>query len=254
MNKSLVFTLTLVALTAASACSQAPSSSSPSDAFSEAESKIDTSNLIIGWNTQAEVQGDKITRLVREHASACIAAGPDNCVVIRADASADKLASGGRLQVRGERVWLDGFRSRVAKDIETDGGKIVAEGLNMQNAELVPQSVDASAGTATDAAAAPQSNFTPRQGGREAGDERTKLQNFQVVYATPAGVMGSEGDPIIATALNNSRTVFAYALSALIYIAAFALPFLAGFGVWRLVRSRLVARKPVVAVEGSAQH
>lgn len=253
MKKSVVTTLSLIALAAASACSQEPSSTSQSDAFSDAESKIDTSNLIIGWNTQAEVDKTKITRLVREHASACIAAGPDNCIVIRADASADKLTSGGRLQVRGERVWLDGFRSRVAKDIETDGGKIVAEGLNIENAKLTPPRIEASAAVA-DASAAPQSNFTPRQGGRETSDERTKLQNFQIVYATPAGVMGSEGDPIIANALNNSRTVFAYALSALIYLTAFALPFLAGFGAWRLVRARLIARKPVHEAVGSAQH
>jgi hypothetical protein len=244
MKKSVYITLAFVTLATVAACSQAPSRPTGTDAFSDAESKIDTSNLIIGWNTQAQVQGDKITRLVREHASACIAAGPDNCVVIRAEASSDKFSSGGRLQVRGERVWLDGFRSRVAKDIETDGGKIVAEGLNMENVELAPPSVEAASGVATDAAA-PGSNFTPRNRVPETIDERTKLQNFQVVYANPAGVMGSEGDPIIATALNNSRTVFAYALSGLIYIVAFALPFLAGFGVWRLVRSRLAVRKSV---------
>ena len=67
---------------------------------------------------------DRGAEMMSRHELACVSAGPGFCQVISAQADWTAREPGGRLELRGQPVWINRFRSGLALDAQNVGGRL----------------------------------------------------------------------------------------------------------------------------------
>jgi hypothetical protein len=254
----------LLALTALSACSPADTTTQNDSARNtDAATFGKSALLIIGWNTRVEAEPDTISGLVRSHASKCVKAGASECVVMDAESRGDAQSAFGQLRVRAAPVWLDNFRAEVATEIEAKGGRIVSEGLNIDNVSdeardmsdreraqrranaVAPQQA---AGNVVDAAAPvvredliDATPNRPSQDFRNLQDlrARAKMQELLITYNPKPSLASAPGGLMVAAALRDVGNVMGFAVGGIIYLLAFIIPFGLLALAWRTLAARL---------------
>lgn len=265
-NKAKLGALGYLALATLSACSPADTNSdAPTATNSDAATFGKSALLIIGWNTKVEAEPDTIGTLVRSHASKCVKAGTSECVVMDAQSQGDAQSAFGQLRIRATPVWLDAFRADVATEIEAKGGRIVSEGLNIDNVSdeardlsareaaqrrqsAAPPASAEVAGNVADAAAPlvrddiidatpnqPRENFRNLQDLRA----RAKMQELLITYNPKPSLASAPGGQMVASALRNVGNVMGFAVGGIIYLLAFIIPFGLLALAWRGVLARL---------------
>jgi hypothetical protein len=262
----------LRALASLAACQEAgnrPNASSErtTDAATFGKSAL----LIIGWNTKVEAEPDTISGLVRSHASKCVKAGTQDCVVMDAKSEGDEQTAFGQLRVRASPVWLDTFRTQIAEEIEAKGGRIVSEGLNIDNVsdevrdlsdiqKAQRQEASSAVGNVTDAAAPAaradiiDNSLSPRQQTtRDLQDlrARAKMQELLITYNPKPSLASTAGGQMVAASLRDVGNVLGLGLGSLIYVLAFAVPFGLLALLWRTVAARLSAKPAPIQTEPS---
>jgi hypothetical protein len=270
MKKSLAMkryagTAALLALAGLGACSQADTKTSESvERSTDAATFGKSALLIIGWNTKVEAEPDTISGLVRSHASKCVKAGTQDCVVMDAKSEGDEQTAFGQLRVRASPIWLDTFRTEIAGEIEAKGGRIISEGLNIDNVSDEARDLSdiqkaqrqeaaaAQADNVTDAAAPAarpdiiDNSLSPRQQTtRDLQDlrARAKMQELLITYNPKPSLATTPGGQMVAASLRDVGNVVGLGLGSLIYVLAFAVPFGLLALLWRTVSARL-SRKP----------
>lgn len=68
--------------------------------------------------------GDRGAEMMSRHELACVSAGPALCQVLSAQADWTGRDPSGHLELRGERGWIDRFRSQLALDASGAGGRL----------------------------------------------------------------------------------------------------------------------------------
>jgi hypothetical protein len=86
---------------------------------------------------------NKVEGQMKAHQRACEAAGYAKCQVINASANNDEANISASLSLRGEPVWLAGFRGNLQKDANNAGGRIVNS--NVSSEDLTRQITDTEA-------------------------------------------------------------------------------------------------------------
>lgn len=85
--------------------------------------------------------GDRGAELMSRHELACVSAGPAVCQVLSAQADWSGRSPEGRLELRGERGWIDRFRTNLALDASGAGGRLDSSETEGEN---VTRDIDAS--------------------------------------------------------------------------------------------------------------
>lgn len=125
-----------------SAFSAAPSASNP--ALPPGVALPSTPLLAYSYSAGLEASTKAIPSLLASHQAACKAAGNARCQVINASTQAYGVDSvTGRLEMRAEPRWLEGFRAKLSEDAKAAGGRITAS--NTSSEDLTREIVDVSA-------------------------------------------------------------------------------------------------------------
>ena len=85
---------------------------------------------------------DRGAELMSRHELACVSAGPGYCQVLSAQGDWTTRNPGGRLELRGQPEWINHFRSGLALDAQTAGGRLDEAATN---GEDVTRDIDTAA-------------------------------------------------------------------------------------------------------------
>ena len=206
--------------------------------------------LALAYKLGLVVPSDQVRPLMESHQEACERAGPDQCQVLGANASAegDDRATA-ELNLRATPAWMRVFRTRAEADAKDLGGRVDAAATDSD--DLSTQVVDTEAAQRTREAErarltelmkrrtsnlqdtlAVEQEITRVQGEMDQASSelaamktRVAMQTVTVSYASPA-VASPRGDaaPLQAAERGFMGNVFG-GLAALLTLASFLLPF-----------------------------
>jgi hypothetical protein len=206
--------------------------------------------LAMAYKLGLVVPPDQVRPLMESHQEACERAGPDQCQVLGANASADgDQRVSADLTLRATPAWMRVFRTRAEADAKDLGGRIdeaAAEGEDL-SASIVDTEAAQRARAAErarltqlmqrktkdldqtlqveQAITQVQSDMDQQASELAAMKGRIAMQTVQVSYASPA-VVGPKGVTAPLAAASHSFVGNAIAvLAALISLASFLLPF-----------------------------
>lgn len=206
--------------------------------------------LALAYKLGLVVPADQVRPLMESHQEACERAGPDQCQVLGANASADgdeKAAA--ELTLRATPAWMRVFRTRAEADAKDLGGRIDAAATDSDDlsSDIVDTEAAQRARADEEARLAQlmkrrtsslqdtlqvEQEITRVQGEMDqaaselaAMKTRIVMQTVTVAYASPA-VASPKGDsaPLQTAERGFMGNVYA-GLAALVWVASFLLPF-----------------------------
>lgn len=207
--------------------------------------------------------GDRGAEVMSRHELACVSAGPALCQVLSAQADWTGRTPAGHLELRGERGWIDRFRSNLALDTQGAGGRLesantegedVTRGLKVstrgaETAESLSQRIralEARRGGTMAQRLEVENQLAELQRQRdafeiEAGEltRRVETARLSLTYR-PGGVLAAD-HPMrpVAQALNGALGLSMGILALLITVGSVMLPIAAIAGaVWWALRRR----------------
>ncbi len=230
--------------------------------------------LALAYKLGLVVPADQVRPLMESHQEACERAGPDQCQVLGADASAegDDRATA-ELTVRATPAWMRVFRTRAEADAKDLGGRIDEAATDSD--DLSTQVVDTEAAQRTREAErarltdlmkrrtsnlqdtlAVEQEITRVQGEMDQASSelaamktRVAMQTVTVSYASPA-VASPKGESAPLQAAERGFMANVYGgLAALLTLASFLLPFaLVGAPIaWWIARRKKTPAAPKAA-------
>jgi len=213
---------------------------------------------------------DQGPRVMSRHEATCVAAGPQLCQVLSAEADWRGADPGGRLELRGEPGWINRFKAGLADEAEGAGGRLVEAHTGSE--DLTSDEDAATRGESTEQRLLQRLETLQAQRATRAADrleverqiaeirramdaeavrrkalvDRIDSARLTLSYQ-PAGLVAAD-HPMrpIMLALDNAVGLFAWTVAALIQLGAVILPIgaLAGLA-WALARRR--RRRPAAA-------
>jgi hypothetical protein len=246
-----------------------PPAPAPANAV-ETSSPAATPMLAYAYDYAVEAPAERIRGLVAKRVAECTAAGPARCQVTGSnisEQSKDEVTA--RLQLKATPAWLAGYAERVAKDAAGAGGSLTNQTVTSE--DLSRQIVDTEAAVRAKTALRDrlQALLETRPGSLEdllkveeelasvQGDldatnselaamrERVATSDVTIEFSS-AGVLSPQGSwSPIPHALSDVSGIFAASIAAIIYVIAFAAPWLLviGLPLW-IFRRRIFKRRP----------